>query len=172
LFSSRFFVGLLIPAIIIGFAIWFVATADLDRGNVKVAGALVGAPDVRFSVVECKMAESGGVRKVLVKVEALNRCPRVVDIHPREFHLILAERDNLASLERQRVFIPMQYRSVCPEAPLSAGGIPPSSTRTVDLVFWGETLPRGGEWSDYLLSLEYYDAGTPLMFSKILNPNE
>ena len=172
MFSSRFFVGLLIPLIILGFALWFVTSADLDRGDVKVAGALVGAPDVRFTAVECRVTEEGGTRKVLVRVEALNRSDRAVDIYPREFHLVLAGRENPDAPAQQRVFVPMQYRSACPDAPLSQTAVPPSSARSMELVFWGGTMPRGGEWDEHILSLEYIDAAAPLMFSKILTPSE
>ncbi|NPV58791.1 MAG: hypothetical protein HPY75_03895 [Actinobacteria bacterium] len=172
MFSSRLFIGLLIPIIILGFAVWFALSADLDRSDVKVAGAYVGAPDIRLSVNGCEISEEGGARKVLVEVEAVNRDSRTIDLHPREFHLVLASKENPAALSTQRTFSPMQFRSFCAEAPLSASAIPPSSTRTVELVFWGGTVPRGGEWDDYVLSLEYIDATLPLMFSKIVNPVE
>ncbi len=172
MFSSRFFVGLLIPIIIFGFALWFMLSTDLDRGDVRVAGALVGAPDVRFSVDDCTVMETGGTRKLSVKLEALNRSTRVVDLYPQGFHLVLVRKEDPAALAHQRTFTPMQYRSVCPEAPLSASALPASSTRSVELVFWGGTMPRGGEWDDYVLSLEYYDAATPLMFSKVLSARE
>ncbi len=172
MFSSRFFVGLLIPAIILGFAVWFVFAADIDRGDVKVAGALVGAPDVRFTVDGCTVTEAGGTRSLLVKLEAFNRSTRTVELYPRDFHLVLVRKKDPAALERQRTFTPMQYRSSCPDAPLSTTAIPPSSTRSVELVFWGGNMPRGGEWDEHVLSLEYYDAVTPLLFSKVLTPKE
>lgn len=172
MFSSRFFVGLLIPVIILGFALWFALSADLDRNDVKVAGALVGAPDVRFTVGECAVAESGGTRKVLVKVEAQNSDDRAVELNPGDFHLVLVSRESPAALASQRTFTPMQYRSSCPDAPMSATLLPPSSTRNVELVFWGGSMPRGEEWNGYFLSLEYMDAVTPLMFSKVLVPTE
>lgn len=172
MFSSRFFIGLLIPLIILGFALWLALSADLDRSDVRVAGALVGAPDVRFSVKDCAVTGSGGTRKVLVRVEALNREDRAVELHPWDFHLILVARENPAAHSGQRVFAPFQYRSFCPEAPMSASSIPPSSARSVELVFWGGTMPEGDEWDDYFLSLEYMDAATPLMFSKVITPSE
>jgi hypothetical protein len=66
----------------------------------------------------------------------------------------------------------MSHTSTCEEAPDSVSRIPPNAVRSLTMAFYGETLPRGDEWDDYLLSLEYYDPAASIMLSRLLNPTE
>ncbi len=173
MFTSRTFVVFLIPIIILGLAIWFVATADIDRGDVEVAGALVGRAEMELSVTSSYLAERGGARRLAVEIKCRNVGSYEAHMHPKNFKLVLAKSDDPAgSVSPRSVFNPMQYTSTSAETPNSVSLIRPGTSRSIALVFYGETMPRGDEWEDHLLSLEYYDEAAPLMLSKLLNPTE
>ena len=173
MFSSRLFLGLLIPLIILGFGIWFAASADIDRGSVRVAGALVSAADVELSVKKACITEEEGVRKLVLEFDVRNICGIDVNLNPRNFQLLLIDKTRPASMTAQRgTFQPMHFTSVCDAAPNDIAKTPPNAVRSFTLRYWGATLPHGDEWKDYLLSLEYYDPATPLMISKPINPEE
>lgn len=173
MFSSRLFLGLLIPLIILGFGIWFAASADIDPGSVRVAGALVSAADVELSVKNAYITEGEGVRKLVVELDARNVSGIAVNLNPGKFELVLSKRASSADSTLPRgIFQPMSYSSTCDQAPNSMTVTPPNAVRSLTLRFWGATLPRGDEWKDYYLSLEYYDPATPLMISKPVNPEE
>lgn len=170
MFTSRTFIIFLIPLAFLGLFIWLAASVDVDRGNVKVAGALVGAVDVDLSVTSSYLAENGGVRKLFVEMEGRNDSGGNVNLNPNEFKLVLAGNDDLAG--RHIIYNPLRYTSTCEQAPASVSSVPPGAVRSITLVFWGENLPRGDEWRDYHLSLEYYDMTSQLIVSKLINPTE
>ncbi len=171
MFTSRTFIIFLIPLIILGLGLWFVASLDTDSGNVQVAGALVGSTDVELSVNNCYLTEADGTRKLVVEMEGKNAGSLNVSLNPGKFQLVLGKSENPMHAKRV-VYNPIRYTSVCEDAPASVSSIPPDAIRSVTLVFWGENLPRGDEWEDHLLSLEYYDPSTSLMVSKLINPSE
>ena len=171
--TSRTFIIFLIPLIILGMFVWLVATVDIDRGDVRVAGALVGPAGVELSVNSSYLAEIDGVRKLFVEMEGRNTSSTNVNLNPKEFQLVLVgNEDPTGSATRQIVYNPMRYTSTCEQALASVSAIPPEAVRSITLVFWGETLPQGDEWGDYHLSLEYYDAKTHFMISKLISPSE
>lgn len=143
----------------------------MDNSSVRVAGALIGTAEVEISVNDCYLTEANGTRKLVVEMEGRNVCTTNVNLNPSKFQLVLSDSENPTG-SRRSVFNPMRYTSVCEDAPASLAAIPPDAVRSVTLVFWGESLPSGDEWEDFLLSLEYYDPTTPLMISKLLNPSE
>ena len=171
MFTSRTFIIFLIPIIILGLGLWFMASLDVDSSNVQVAGALVGSAEVELSVNDCYLTEADGMRKLIVEMEGKNAGSSNVSLNPAKFQLVLGESENPVHAKRI-VYNPMRYTSACEEAPASVSSIPPDAVRSVTLVFWGENLPRGDEWEDHLLSLEYYDPTTSLMMSKLINPSE
>lgn len=173
MFSSRLLVGLLIILVILGLGMWFSSTANVDTASVQVAGALVSSSDVDLSVRDCYIAEGENGRQLVVELEAKNAGGYEVELNPREFQLILVDAENTAMpIGPRNTFRPMRFTSTCEEAAYSISRIPPDSVRFYSLCFWGETLPRGEEWEEHYLSLEYYDPFTPLMLSKALNPEE
>lgn len=174
MFSSRLFVGLIIPLVILGLGIWLFATADVNVGNVRVAGRLVSAPDIEFTVKECYV-ETGraGRRNLVVELEADNKSSRYVEIDPYEFQVILVPaEDPLTTSTGNYTYPPLYAASCCKEVPGDMRTIPPGAVRRVTLRYWGENLPRGEDWKLYYLSLEYYDPDTPIILSKVINPEE
>jgi hypothetical protein len=171
--TSKAFIIFLIPLIILGFGIWFMLSVEVDPGNVRVAGALVGNTDMELTVTSCSISQDTGSRKLVVELDGKNEGSYEANLNPKYFKLILADRQNLtATPSKHSVFNPMQYSSICEDAPMSISRIPPDGVRSLTLVFWGETLPSGGEWDDFMLSLEYYDASAHIMLSKLLSPTE
>lgn len=171
MFTSRTFVIFLIPLIILGLGLWFVASLDVDSSNVQVAGALIGSSQMELSVNECYLTEADGTRKLVVEMEGRNDGASDVHLNPGKFQLVLSKSENPANAQCI-VYNPIRYSSACEAAPASASNIPPDAVRSVTLVFWGENLPSGDEWEDHLLSLEYYDPTTSMMVSKLINPSE
>ncbi|MDY6797030.1 MAG: hypothetical protein SWK76_17370 [Actinomycetota bacterium] len=146
---------------------------DINRGNVKVAGALISSSSAEFEVAECYITEMDGTRKLVAELKASNDGEADVEMHPSKFHLVLVDSADVYIASKQmQVFQPMYHRSSCEEAPASYSKIPSGSTRIITLHFWGENLPRGDEWDNYYLTLEYYDAVIPLLLSKHINPEE
>jgi hypothetical protein len=173
LFTSKTFIVFLIPFVLLGMVIWFVATTDIDRGNVRVAGALVSPADVELSVTSSYLTEEGGARKLIVEMEGKNVGSVDVNLNPKNFQLVLANNENPNNPVAPRsVYNPMSHTSTCEEAPDSVSRIPPNAVRSLTVVFYGETLPSGDEWGGYLLSLEYYDPAASIMLSKLLKPTE
>lgn len=170
MFTSKTFIIFLIPVAIFGLFVWFVASTELNRDNVQVAGTLVSSVDVEVSVNSSRLTSESGMRKLIIEMDSRNDSSTNVDLNPKNFQLVLAPNDDPAY--QQRVFIPMRYTSTCEEAPASVSSIPVGAVRSVTLVFYGETLPSGDEWGDYHLSLEYYDPITPLMLSNLISPSE
>jgi hypothetical protein len=163
----------MIPLAIFGLFLWFIASLDLDRSNVRVGGALVGSEDVELSVTSSRLEEGDGARKLIVEMEGRNTSRTSLDLNPREFQLVLASNEDPASSTgQQSVYNPMHYSSACEQAPASVSSIPPDAVRSMTLVFWGENLPRGDEWGEYHLSLEYYDASNQIMISRLISPTE
>ncbi|MEW6555128.1 MAG: hypothetical protein AB1384_12685 [Actinomycetota bacterium] len=173
MFTSRTFLIFMIPLVIFGLFLWFITSLDLDRSNVKVGGALVGADDMEISVLSSRLEESNGARRLIVEMEGRNTSPANLDLNPKGFKLVLASNEDPANpTARQSIYNPMNYSSVCEQAPASVSSIPPNAVRSMTLVFWGENLPRGDEWDDYHLSLEYYDVPSHIMISRLINPTE
>jgi hypothetical protein len=171
LYTSRTFIIFLIPLIILGLGLWFVASLDVNSGDVQVAGALIRSTEVEMSVNDCYLTETDGTRKLVVEMEGKNTGFSNINLNPGKFQLVLAKSENPVQSQRI-VYNPMRYTSTCEDAPASVSSIPPDAVRSVTLVFWGENLPRGDEWEDHLLSLEYLDPSTSLMVSKLINPSE
>ena len=171
MFTSKTFIIFLIPLVIIGLAILYVTSLDTDSGDVRVAGALIGPEEFELYVNDCYLAETDGTRNLVVEMEGRNFSASEVSLNPGKFQLVLSMSENPTGT-RTRVYNLMRYTSVCEDAPASESKIPPDAVRSVTLVFWGENLPRGDEWDDYFLSLEYYDPIGSLMASKLLNPTE
>jgi hypothetical protein len=173
LFTSRTLIALLIPLVLIGLFFWFLAAVDINRDDVKVAGALVSPVEMDLTVTSTYLDDSSGVRKLFVEMEGRNNSSQDVNLNPAEFQLVLASNeDPSGSMGRHSIFNPMRYTSTCEQAPDSVSSVPPDAIRNVTLVFWGESLPNGEEWDDYFLSLEYYDIGTQLVISKLIRPAE
>ena len=173
MFTSKTFIIFLIPLALFGMFIWFVATTNIDRDDVRVGGALVSQADVELSVTSCSMIESEGARKLVVEMEGRNEGSVDINLNPKYFKLVLMNNETLDGLAAPKsVFNPMRYTSTCEKALNSVSRIPPDAVRSVTLVFWGETMPSGDEWDEHLLSLEYYDEGAGLMVSRLLNPAE
>jgi hypothetical protein len=173
LFSSKTLIAFLIPIALLGLLLWFVASIDLDRSDVRVAGALVGPQQMELAVTSSYLTENNGARKLYVEMEGKNTSSITVNLDPSEFQLVLASNENpTSSIGRQSIFNPMRYTSTCDQASASLSSIPPDAVRSITLVFWGENLPRGDEWGDYHLSLEYYDVTSQLMISKLISPTE
>ncbi|MGQ9537025.1 MAG: hypothetical protein ACUVS1_08845 [Actinomycetota bacterium] len=173
LFPSRFLIALLIPLIILGLGIWFTVSTEVNRGSVRVAGALLGQPEIELIIQDCYVREEEGARNLTVVLEAHNLGSAPIDIDPRLYHAVLSHIDDpLGGSHPQSSYTPIRYQSLCEQAPLSLTFIPAGATRSFTLIFWGRDLPRGEEWKDYYLSLEYYDPGSSLMASKLLNPAE
>jgi hypothetical protein len=173
LFTSRAFIIFLIPLVIFGLFLWFAATLDIDNSSVRVGGALISPEDMDLSVTSTRMEESNGARRLVVEMEGKNTSQVNLNLNPKSFQLVLASNEAPAgSTGRQSVYNPMHYASTCEQAPNSASSIPPNAVRSMTLIFWGENLPRGDEWGDYHLSLEYYDASNQIMISRLINPTE
>ncbi len=173
LFTSRTFIIFLIPLVIVGMFLWFLATTEIDRSNVEVGGVLVSPVEVELSINSSRITHESGTRKLIVEMEGKNVCSVDAYLNPNNFQLLLVENVNpTASLPPRRVYNPMNYTTDCDEAPASLSRIPAGAVRSVTLVFYAETLPRGEDWDDFHLSLEYYDPTTPLMLSTLLNPAE
>lgn len=173
MFPSRLLVALIIPLVILGLGIWFTATTGTNRGSIRVAGALVGQPDVELSVRECYIQEKGGGRDLTAVVEARNRGSAALDMDPRLYRLVLSHvSDPLGEKYPQFIYAPLRYSSFCAQAASSPTLIPAGAARSYTLIFWGQDLPAGEGWKDYYLSLEYYDPASSLMASKLLNPEE
>ncbi|MBC7253198.1 MAG: hypothetical protein H5T72_04425 [Actinobacteria bacterium] len=170
MFPSRLLIAFLIPLIILGLGIWFTVNAEINRGSVRVAGALVGKADVELTVKDCRLEEEG-TRTLVVAAEALNRDSADVSLDPNLFQAVVAPSSSpLGDALQHYIYHPMRFQSRCPQAPESHSRIPPGAVRSFTLYFWAENLPRGEEWKDYYLSLEYYDPAQSLMFSKLLQP--
>lgn len=173
MFTSRTFVYFLIPLVIVGLFLWWLATTEIDRNDVNVAGTLVSPVKVELSINSSYITDETGTRKFVVEMEGKNVCSVDAYLNPSKFQLLLIENVNpTASVSPKRVFNPMNYTTNCEEAPASLSHIPAGAIRSVTLVFYGETLPSGEGWDDFHLSLEYYDPATPLMLSTLLNPVE
>ncbi len=173
MFTSRTFVIFLIPMAIFGLFLWFAATLDIDSGDVRVAGTLISPTDMELSVTSSQLTESNGSRKLVVEMESRNNSSTNINLDPKGFQLILASNENpAASSVRHSIYNPMHYSSVCDQAPNSLSSIPPDAVRSMTLIFWGENLPRGDEWEDYHLSLEYYDTSNQIMISKLIKPSQ
>ncbi len=173
MFSSRMFIALLIPLIILALGAWLSVVNEADRSDVKVAGALVGKADVEFNVRECRLEEKGGSRTLLIDLEVRNVGETEVNVNPLLFQVALSSNsDPLAASSPNAVYQPMSFTSTCPEAPGSVSLVPASATRHISLSFWGQNLPRGREWDDYLASLDYYDPANTLILSTAIRPEE
>lgn len=172
LFPSRLLIAFLIPLVILGLGIWFTVNTEINRGSVRVAGALVGKADVELTVKDCHLEEEFA-RTLVVVAEALNRDSVDVSLSPNLFQAVLVPSSSPLGDEIQHyIYRPLRFQSLCPQAPESFSRIPPGAVRSFTLYFWAENLPRGEEWRDYYLSLEYYDPAQSLMLSKLLNPAE
>lgn len=170
---SKLLVILLIPLVILGLGTWLFSVAEVNRNRVEVAGAVLGFADVDFTVRECFVEEHNGARVLTVTVDARNRGQTEVSVNPYLFQLVLAKRgDILGSASLQTYFKPMRFNTSCPEAERSVSGIPPSATRTTTFQFMAQNMPRGKDWDQYVLSLEYYDPDSELALSKLLVPEE
>lgn len=173
MFPSRLLIALIIPLVILGLGIWFTASTEINRYSVRVAGALVGQPDVELTIQECYLSEEGAGRVLTVSMEAHNRGDSDVGMDPRSFLLLLTQvEDPLGNRIPPRNFTPMRYQSSCDQAPNSLALIPADARRSYTLAFWANNLPRGEEWNYYYLSLEYYDPSSAILMSKLLNPEE
>ncbi|MDD3717734.1 MAG: hypothetical protein PHP28_03605 [Actinomycetota bacterium] len=172
MFKSKTFIIFLIPVILLALGIWTVLSTEVDRGDVRVAGALIGDAEVGVSVTACRVEEVDGARKLVVELEAENSSPGNIKLVPNDFSLILAKGDRLEADPLCSSFTPIRYSSECDAATDSASIIPAGAVRSITLVFWGETMPRGEEWEDHILSLEYYDETAPLIMSTLLSPTE
>lgn len=172
MFPSRLLIAFLIPLVVLGLGIWFTVSTEINRGSVRVAGTLVGKADVELTVKGCHLEEEG-TRTLVVAADALNRDSVDVSINPNLFQAVLAPSSSpLGDGIQHSTYRPMRFQSSCPQAPESYGRIPPGAVRSFTLYFWAEHLPRGEEWRDYYLSLEYYDPAQSLLLSKLLNPAE
>jgi hypothetical protein len=173
LFSSKTLIAFLIPLALLGLLLWFIASMEVNRSDVRVAGALVGSAQMDFAVTSSYLSESNGARKLYVEMEGRNTSSTTVNLNPNEFQLVLASNENPnGQAARNSIFNPMRYTSTCEQALASVSSIPPDAVRSITLVFWGENLPYGDEWEDYHLSLEYYDSTSQFMISKLINPTE
>lgn len=173
MFPSRFFIYLIIPIVIIGLALWLFVTVDVDRSNVEVAGALVGASDVELTVNQSYFVQEESGRKLVVEMAARNICRQDVNLDPRRFQLVVASSKDPTNPARQtNIYMPMHTSSECDASPASLTHIPPDAVRLITLRFWAENVPEAEELEKYFLSLEYYDPSTPLMISKTINPCE
>jgi hypothetical protein len=171
LLNWKLFYTFVIPIVLIGLLILFVATLDVESSDVRVAGALIGPEEFEMYVNDCYFAEIESTRQLFIEMEGRNFSASEVNLNPGKFQLVLSKSNNPAGTLTM-VYNPMRYTSICEDAPASESMIPPDSVRSVTLVFYGETLPSGDEWDDYLLSLEYYDPSASLMMSKLINPSE
>jgi hypothetical protein len=171
MFTSRLFVGLLIPLIILGLGLWVVASANIDKGDVRVAGALISADNIELSVKNCYFTEDLTPRKLVVEVDATNAGTTDISLSPAIFQIVLSRNDKPnATIPQGSIFQPMKYSSICDAAPNSVSSIPPNALRSYTLIFLGESLPQGEEWDNYYIHLEGYDPSNDLAFSKLLNP--
>jgi hypothetical protein len=168
---SKFLIVFIIPIVILGLGIWGAASLNVKSGDVRVAGAQISAVDVEITVNRCYMDEVQGARTLVVELEARNAGSKDTDIYPFLFQAILTVQDKPVSPGApQNTFSPIYYQSICDAAPYSTTRLPPDSIRSLTLHFYGATMPRGDEWDDHYLSLEYYDMKTHLLLSKPLNP--
>ncbi len=173
MFPSRFLMVFLIPLVILGLGVWFAVSSEVNRGSVRVAGALVGQAQVEITVKECFVAEERGFKTLTVALEARNRGESVLEIDPRLFHLVLGHvEDPIGERFPQSTYSPMRFQSFCEQVPSSPTLIPAGVVRSYTLTFWGRDLPSGEGWKDYYLSLEYYDPASSLAISKLLRPEE
>ncbi len=171
--TRKMFFTFIIPIVLLGLFILYLAAADIDSGDVRVAGALLSPADVELSVNSSYLTSESGTRKLVVEMEGKNVGSVDVNLNPKNFQLVLASSRNPAdSVAPRSVYNPVSHTSTCEEAPDSVSRIPPNAVRSLTVVFYGETLPSGDEWGGYLLSLEYYDPAASIMLSKLLNPTE
>jgi len=168
---SKFFIIFLIPLVILGLGIWMVESTHIDRGSVRVAGAVVGPPNVDVTIKNCYMLEEQGFRKLAVELEAKNSGSTKTDIYPFLFRAVISVKDRpYDPAAPQSSYSPIYYQSICEDAPRSSTSLPPGAMRSLTLHFYANTMPRGDEWEDQYLHLEYYDEDTLLLLSKPLNP--
>jgi hypothetical protein len=171
LFTSRLFIGLMIPLILLGLLIWFAVSIDVNRNSVKVAGAIIGAADVDVVVKKCFFTEDASPRKLVLELEARNNSGTVVRLSPLTFQVVLSRKENPTSpTALEMSFRPMNYSSTCDAAPGSLSSIPSHALRSYSLTFWGDNMPRGEEWDKYFLHLEGNDEEAGFFLSKPLNP--
>jgi len=170
---SKLLVILLIPLVILSLGLWLFSVSEANRTRVEVAGALLGFADVEASVTECYLHVNEGARVLTVTLEARNRGEMEVSINPYLFQIVLAKRTELPEVSSlQTYFKPMRFTTLCPEAEQSISRIPPGATRTITFQFLAQNMPRGDDWDNYVLSLEYYDPDSEMALSKLLIPEE
>lgn len=168
---TRFFVVLLLPVIFLGCTLFFIGMNNTDRGDVRVAGALVGAEKVDATVKRCAIIDDQGNRRLLVELDVVNGGVMTITLKPSEFLAVLAWKDRpLDSNGQAGIFQPLSWTSTCEAALNSQSAIPPDATRSYCLYYWARTLPLGDEWNDYFMTLECYGATGSLLLSAQLNP--
>lgn len=168
---AKVFITLLFPLIILAFGIWFCVTSDIERGNVRVAGAMLGTVDADFTVKCCRLQEGEGARRLVVELDVINEGSEKFSVNPFEFQLVLGRREQVAGGGlSMRTFRPIRCASASAPVPDDISVIQPNTARSYSLYFWGESLPTGEEWNDCYLSLEYYDPAIPILLSKPLRP--
>lgn len=148
----------------------------IDLGSVRVAGALVGQPDVELTVKDSHLHEEDGTRNFTVMIEAHNRGALEVNMDPRLFQMVLSHTADPLGETRPQNTYPHAFRFLLRpgafQLPSSYSLIPPGATRYYTLHFWGRNLPSGEGWKEHYLSLEYYDPASSIMLSNLLNPAE
>jgi hypothetical protein len=168
MFSSRLFVALLLPLILIGCCLYFVTTG-VNRGDVRVASALVGADQADATVKTCTIIQDQGARRLLLELDVFNGDDTDLTLIASEFKIVLSRKDRPLGNNAQSIFEPLSSSSFCAGAPGSQSSIPANSTRSYTLRYWAETLPEGSEWDDYFLTLECYSSQSSFLLSKQLS---
>jgi hypothetical protein len=167
MFSTRLFVALLIPVILLGCCLYLVTTG-VNRNDVKVAGAVIGADSLDAEVKRCAITEDQGARRLVLQLDVFNGGENELVINPVEFQVVLSHKDRPLDSNGQMVFQPLSSSSYCDEAPGSQSIIPPNTNRSYTLNYWAQTFPQGAEWDDYYLTLECYSSQASLILSKML----
>ncbi len=171
--SYRIFVFLVIPVILLSFFFWFYAIARQELKEAQVAGEIVGSSNIKILINDCHMAYEGGSRVLVVGLTAENQMSFPLDLRPYDFHIYKVHKDDPTGRAVNRMsFAPISYQSYSDSAPGSVSYLPPGAKRNITLRFWGENMPRGDEWNEYIFSLEYYDTVYSIFISLILNPRE
>ncbi len=171
--SYRIFVFLVIPIILLSFFFWFYAVARQELKEAQVAGEIVGSSNVKVLIDDCYISNEGGSRALVINLTAENQMSYPLDLRPYDFHVYKVRKEDPTGRARNRMaFAPISYQSYSDSAPGSVSYLPPNSKRNIVLRFWGDNMPRGEEWNDYIISLEYYDTSYSIFLSLILNPRE
>lgn len=171
MFSTRFFVALIIPLVLIGCCLYFV-TLNGNGGKVQVAGEAIGPEKVEATVKTCTITQDKGTRELLLEVDVSNEGQIDIDLKPLELQVVLSRKDRLLGENAQKVFQPLSSSSYCGGAPGSQSVIPANTTRSYTLNYWAQTFPEGSEWDDYFVTLECYSSQSTLMLSKPLSVEE